>query len=49
MKVAIFEFTRIELEDKINKWLAANRDKEIMHILQSNQKDMNITISIWYK
>jgi len=49
MKVAIFEFTRIELEEKINKWLTANQDKEIMHIFQSNQKDLNITISIWYR
>ncbi len=49
MKVAIFEFARLELEEKINKWLADHPDIEIVKILQSNQKDLKSTISIWFK
>jgi hypothetical protein len=49
MRVAVFEFTHFDLEEKINKWLAANEDKEIVKILQSNQKDLKVTVSIWYK
>jgi hypothetical protein len=49
MKVRIFEGTRSNLEDNINQWLADHPNVKILKVLQSNQKEMMATISIWYQ
>jgi len=49
MKVRIFEDTRAVLEDVINQWLRDHSNIKIIKILQSNQKDLMATISIWYE
>ncbi len=49
MQVRIFEGTRSNLEDNINQWLRDHPDVKIIKILQSNQKEMMATISIWYE
>ena len=49
MKVRIFEGTRSNLEDNVNQWLSDHPESKITHILQSNQKEMMTTISIWFE
>ncbi|MDO9578634.1 MAG: hypothetical protein Q7J16_12190 [Candidatus Cloacimonadales bacterium] len=49
MQVRIFEGIRSNLEDNINQWLRDHSEVNIVKILQSNQKEMMATVSIWYE